>query len=347
MNEKTFASDNYAGVCREIMDAVARCNNGHAGAYGADAWTQAAYKKFQEQFGNDIDVHFVFSGTGANVVAIKSLLRSYHAVICSRSAHIHIDECGALENDIGCKLLPVTTEDGKLTAHDIVDNLGGTGDQHHIQPRLVSISQASEYGTVYTPAEIRAIASVAHQHGLYLHMDGARLANAAATLGCTLAEASIASGVDVLSFGGTKNGMMYGEAVVFANKKLAPDAKYVRKQATQLASKMRYITAQFEALLSDDLWLKNARHANQMAKLLAQELQPLSAVKITQKVQANSVFVILPPEVIPALQQQFPFYVWDEKRSEVRLMCAYDTAEEDVFRFVAAMHAILPDVYSH
>jgi threonine aldolase len=345
--KKTFASDNYASVYPEIMEAMVHCNSGHAAAYGADVYTQAAEKKLQEHFGSDSDVYFVLNGTGANVVAIKTLTRSHHAVICAQSAHLQVDECGALENNIGCKLIPIATDNGKITVANIADYLGDLGDQHRVQPRVVSITQASEYGTVYTSTEIRDIASLVHRQGMHLHMDGARLANAAASLGCSLAEASLAAGVDVLSFGGTKNGMMYGEAVIFANKKLSADAKYIRKQATQLAAKMRFIAVQFLALLSDDLWRKNAQRANQMAQLLMQELRLLSAVKITQKVQANGVFVIMPKEIIPVLQQQFPFYVWDEKKSEVRLMCSYDTTEQDVVRFVAAMQAVLPNAYAY
>ena len=268
-----FASDNNATVHPKIMEALLKVNEGHAVGYGDDPVTQHALKLFKSVFGENTDTFFVYNGTGANVISIQTLAQTFNAVICAQTAHINVDECGAPEKISGCKLLPVETDNGKITVPQIEKYMHGFGFEHHVQPKIISITQATELGTIYTPEEVREIADYAHKHGLFLHMDGARIANAAAALDCSLADVSINAGVDVLSFGGTKNGLMFGEAVVFANPGLTEYVKYFRKQTTQLQSKMRFIAAQFTELLNDDLWLKNAHKANKMAGLLAEKLK--------------------------------------------------------------------------
>ncbi len=340
-NIRGFASDNNAGVHKNIMKAMKDVNVGHTIAYGNDIYTQAALEKMKKIFGEETDIYFVFIGTAANVLGLDAITQSYHSIICADTSHIHEDECGAPEKFTGCKLLAVPTEDGKLTPTAIKKHLYGFDFEHHSQPRVISITQASEMGTVYTPEEIKAIADLAHENKMLLHMDGARIANAAASLGLGFNEFTGDVGVDVLSFGGTKNGMMYGEAVVFFNKEHSKNFKYVRKQGMQLASKMRFISAQFMSYFSNDLWLKNALHANKMASLLASELRDVPAVKITQKVEANGVFAILPKEVVPDLQKEFFFYVWNEETSEVRWMTSYDTKAKDVRRFAKVIKRML------
>lgn len=335
-----FASDNYAGVHPEILDAIAAANTGHAPAYGADAFTARATERFREHFGADVEVFLTFSGTGSNVTALQSLLRPYEHVICAESAHINTDECGAPERFLGSKLVDVPALEGKLTPELVEAAAVGWGDQHHVQPRVVSISQSTELGTVYTVAEIEALARWAHARDMYLHMDGARLANAAASLGVGLRETSGGAGVDVLSFGGTKNGMLGGEAVVFFRPELGGSFPYIRKQAMQLASKMRFTAAQFEALLADDLWLRSAAHANEMASRLEAAVRPLPGVEITRPVQANVVFAILDPDATAALQRDYAFYVWDEATHEVRWMTSFDTTPEDIDAFAATIRAL-------
>ncbi len=342
MKEKRgFASDNNAGIHPAILEAIARANVGHVVAYGADPWTDRAVSAFKSHFGEHVEVHFVFNGTGANVLGLGALTRPYHSVICAETAHINVDECGAPEKLTGCKLVDVPTPDGKLTPELVQSKIHGLGDQHHTHPRVVSISQSTEMGTVYTPAEIRALADVAHRNGLYLHMDGARISNAAATLNVPLRALTTDAGVDVLSYGGTKNGAMVGEAVVVFDPRLAPDFRFLRKQGMQLASKMRFVAAQFEALLTGDLWLKNARHANAMAVLLAEEVAAVPRVRVTRAPQANAVFVAMPADLIPALQEYSFFYVWDHTTSEVRWMTSFDTTEEDIRGFVAKLRELM------
>ena len=336
-----FASDNNAGVHPAVMAAITRANDGHVIAYGDDVYTARAVGKFRDLFGKDVDVYFVFGGTGANVLGLKAVTESHHAIICAETAHINVDECGAPEKFTGCKLLSVPTPDGKLRVAQIKPLLHEVGFEHHVQPRVISISQATELGTVYTAAEIKALANFAHQQGMLLHMDGARIANAAASLNVKIAAITKSAGVDVLSFGGAKNGMMYGEAVIFFDKTLARDFKYTRKQGTHLPSKMRFISAQFEALLTNDLWRQNAQHANAMARLLATELRKIPEVKITQKVEANGVFAELPKKYIPVLQKQYFFYVWNEETSEVRFMTSFDTTEEDIADLVAVVKKLV------
>jgi|SRR5579885_1105063 threonine aldolase len=341
MNKTSFASDNYAGIHPDILKAIADANDGHVPAYGGDHYTARAIDKFHEQFGNDIEVYFVFNGTAANVTSLSALMRSYHAVICAEKAHIQVDECGAPEKNSGSKLLLVPTADGKITVDKILPHLERAGDQHHVQPRVISISQSTEYGTVYSPREIRTIADFAHDNNMFLHMDGARVSNAAAGLDLSLKAITKDAGVDVLSFGGTKNGLMIGEAVVFFNRELANGFQYIRKQSMQLASKMRFISAQFHALLSDDLWRRNASHANKMARLLADKLSTVQGVRITQQVQANGVFVIFPRQHISRLQEKFHFYVWNEERDEVRLMTSFNTTEDEIENFIRHIQEVI------
>jgi threonine aldolase len=330
---RSFASDNNAGIHREVLEAIARANQGHEVAYGDDPYTRSAIKKFEEHFGSDIDVFFTFNGTGANVLGLQALNRSYHAVLCSDYAHIYTDECGAPEKHTGCKLIPLPHRDGKITLESVRQAYHGIGDQHHVQARVISITQSTEMGTVYTPDEIQALAHFAHEHEMFLHMDGARIANAAASLGQTLRQATRDLGVDVLSFGGTKNGIMGGEAVVFFNCGLSRDFLYLRKQGMQLASKMRFIAVQFEALLTDDLWRRSAEHANRMARMLENELLRIPEVKIVWKVEANGVFAQIPRHAVAKIKDHYFFYMWIEEESIVRWMCSFDTAEEDVRDF--------------
>jgi len=339
MNKRGFASDNNAGVHPRIMKALADANGGHCIAYGDDPYTAAAKEQFRKLFG-ECDVFFVFNGTGANVLSLQAMTQPFNAVICADTAHIHVDECGAPERFTGCKLLFNPTTDGKLRISDIKRHLHGIGFEHHAQPRVVSITQSTEMGTVYTVDEIREIAAFAYANGLLLHVDGARIANAVVYLGVSVKEMITDTGVDILSFGGAKNGMMYGEAVVILNPALAANFKYIRKQGMQLASKMRYISVQFDEYLKDGLWLENASHSNRMAQLLCQEVQALG-VTVTQKVEANEVFAILPAQAIEALQREFFFYVWDESRCEVRWVCSWDTDEDDIERFAAILKKLL------
>ena len=339
MNMKGFASDNNAGVHPRIMKALNDVNNGHCIAYGDDSYTAAAKEQFGKLFGK-CEVFFVFNGTGANVLSLQAMTQPFNAVICADTAHIHVDECGAPERFTGCKMLFNPTPDGKLQIADIAQHLHGIGFEHHAQPRVVSITQATEMGTVYTVDELREIAAFAHANGLLLHVDGARVANAAVHLGVSVREMIADAGVDILSFGGTKNGLMYGEAVVVLNPALADNFKYIRKQGMQLASKMRYISAQFGEYLKDGLWLENARHSNRMAQLLLHEVQALG-IAVTQKVEANEVFAILPVHAIEELQREFFFYVWNESRNEVRWVCSWDTTEDDIERFAALLKKLL------
>ncbi len=338
---KHFASDNWAGVHPAILKAMANANAGHAMAYGDDLLTKAAIKKFQRHFGENIDVYFVFTGTGANVLGLQAITASYHGVICADSAHINVDECGAPEKFCGSKLLPIPSQDGKITVDQIEPFLAHTGVEHHSQPKVISVTQATELGTIYTPEELETLAIFAHKHDMLLHVDGARICNAAAALDVNLRDMTGDVGVDVLSFGGTKNGLMFGEAVIFFNKSLAKHFKFIRKQGMQLYSKMRFISAQFDAYLSNDLWLKNAKHANEMAQLLASRLEKIPQLTITQAVQANAVFVVIPPAVIPQLQQSHYFHIWNEQTSEARLMTSFDTTTKNVKNFVQALKNLI------
>ncbi len=332
---RSFASDNNAGVHPKVLEAIAAVNQGHVVGYGDDPYTEEAIENFKQHFGKDIKVFIVFNGTAANCLGLKALTESYQAVICADGAHIYTDECGAPEKFTGCKLIPIAAPDGKLTVESVSHAYHGIGDQHHVQPRVVSITQVTELGTVYKPREVRDLARFAHEHNMFLHMDGARIANAAVSLGLSLREATRDLGVDVLSFGGTKNGAMGAEAVIFFDKALSRDFLYIRKQGMQLASKMRFISAQFSALFTDDLWRKNAEHANAMAALLQNEIKKISKVKILYPVDANGVFAQIPKAAIAKLQKRYFFYVWNEETSVVRWMCSFDTTEEDVKDFAS------------
>lgn len=338
---KNFASDNNAGVHPKILQSIADCNIGHAVGYGDDPYTAAAIDKFKKLFDDEIAVFFVYGGTGANVTGLQAMLKSHAAVICTETAHINVDECGAPEKFTGCKLIALPTPDGKIRIRQIEPLLHDRGFEHHVQPRVISITQPTEMGTVYSLEELKTLSAFAKANDLYLHVDGARLANAAAALNLGFKSFTKDAGVDALSFGGTKNGMMFGEAVVFFNQDLAAEFKYIRKQGMQLHSKMRFISAQFEAYLSNNLWLNNARHANAMAQYLEQEIKNIPQIKITQKVETNGVFAIVPKELIGPLQKEYFFYIWDTAKNEVRWMTAFDTDEEDVRQFIATIKRLL------
>jgi threonine aldolase len=344
MIKRGFASDNNAGVHPEILKALSAVNIGHTLAYGNDPYTEESLLNFRKIFGKECSVFFVFNGTAANVLGLGSQTQSFNAIICAETAHINVDECGAPEKFTACKLLSVATDNGKLTVQGIKKYMHGFGDEHHAQPKIISISQTTEMGTVYSVSEINELAEFAHKHGMKLHMDGARISNAAVSLNLGFKEFTIDAGVDILSFGGTKNGMMYGEAVVIFDPQMAIDFKFRRKQGMQLASKMRYIAAQFNTFLNNDLWKSNASHANKMAQLLYQKVKNVKKIKITQEVQANGVFVILPQEIVPQLQKEYFFYPWDEDRSEYRWMTSFDTTEEDVNCFVERLKQLLDEL---
>lgn len=341
MTPRAFASDNNAGVHPEVLAALAAANAGHARSYGHDPLTEQAREVFRLHFGPAADAWFVFNGTAANVLGLAAVTRPHEAIICSDGAHIHVDECGAPERFTGCKLIPVRCPDGRLRPADLPPLLHGIGDEHRVQPRVVSITQATELGTVYTAGEIRALADAAHAHGLLLHLDGARLANAAVSLDLPLRALTTDAGVDLLSFGGTKNGLLGAEAIVFPQGAGGDAMAFIRKQGMQLASKMRFLAAQFIALLAGDLWRRNAGHANRMARLLADQVRGVPGVALTQPVEANGVFARVPPEHIPALQERAFFYVWNPETSEVRWMTAWDTTEQDIATFAAAVREIV------
>jgi threonine aldolase len=332
-----FASDNYAGVHPEVLEALALANGGHQSAYGEDEYTAHLQDVFRRHFGPYAEAYPVFNGTGANVTALQALAERWGAVICAASAHINVDECGAPERIGGLKLLAVPTPDGKLTPELIDSQAWGFDDEHRAQPQVVSLTQSTELGTCYTPEEIRAVCDRAHERGMAVHLDGARIANAAATLRMPLAEFTTGAGVDVLSFGGTKNGLLLGECVVVLDPRRVRAMKHLRKLSMQLASKMRFISVQFEALLVGDLWLRSARHANAMATRLADAVCEIDGVSVLYPVQANGVFATLPREVTERLHKRFRFYVWDEATGAVRWMCSFDTTEEDVDAFATAI----------
>jgi len=340
-NARGFASDNSAGVHPAVLEAVAAANSGHALGYGADDWTRSVQDVFAEQFGAGAKAFLVFNGTAANVLSLRAACRRWEAVICAETSHLNVDECGAPESIAGVKLLTVSTEHGKLTPELVESRIERLGFEHAVQPRVLSISQCTELGTVYTQAEVRALAELAHAHRLVLHMDGARLSNAAAALQVSLGDLSSELGVDIVSFGGTKNGLLAAEAVVFVTPELADGFPYVRKQSLQLASKMRFLAAQFQALLTDELWRRNARRANAMAARLAGAVGHIPGLSITRPVETNAVFATLPAATTAALQERFAFHVWDERRGEVRWMCSWDTHEEDVDAFAQAVRAHL------
>ena len=369
--KRGFGSDNHSGFSPEVLEALQRANSEHALAYGDDEVTARLEELIRQTFGPQARIYLVFNGTGANVLSIDAMCRSHEAVVCAETAHINVDECGAPQRVVGCRLLTVETPDGKLTPALVKTRLHGFGFEHHSQPKAISISQATELGTLYTIDEIRALAALAHEHGMYLHMDGARLANAAVALGCSFREMTTDCGVDVLSFGGTKNGLLMGESCILLNAEVGglrsevgselrvPSSdlmKYRRKQMTQLASKMRFMAAQMESYLVESgkwkvescatqdgggrcsaLWYRNAEHSNRMAQVLRREVEGIEGVKIMYPVQVNSVFAQLPREVWKRLQERYFFYDWDEEQDVVRWMCSFDTTEEDIHEFVNAL----------
>ena len=334
---RSFASDNNSGVHPLVMDALNRANQNHALGYGDDSWTREAVLKIKETFGSDCEPLFVFNGTGSNVVALQLMTRSFHSIFCAETAHIYVDECGSPVKMTGCQIRPIATTDGKLTPELMMPYIHGVGDQHHSQPKALYLSQCTELGTIYTPEELKRLTSFAHQNGMYVHMDGARIANACAALGTSLKELTVDCGVDVLSFGGTKNGLMMGECVVVFNKDLHADARFIRKQSAQLASKMRYLSCQFTAYLTDDLWLKNATHANHLARKLADALSQYPGIQFTQKVESNQLFLKMPRPLIDHLLKSYFFYFWNEDNDEVRLVTSFDTVQDDIDQFIAEL----------
>lgn len=341
----SFGSDNHSGVHPLIMEAIIKENNNFAIAYGEDTYTQSVLHKLEDLLGGDCTAFFVFNGTGANAVALSCFTNSYNSILAPNTAHINVDECGAPEKLSGAKIVPLNAPDGKVSPTEVKAGLTGFGFQHHSQPAILSISQPTELGTIYTPAEIKELADLMHSYHCYLHVDGSRISNAAASLNMPVKEFITDCGVDVLSFGGTKNGLLMGEAVVVFNKEgnkhAAEILQYMRKQATQLYSKSRFIAAQFEAYLKDDLYLKLARQSNAMAHYLADQLKDIPQVKLSKSVDSNSVFAILPLPLIEELLKKHYFYIWDEQTNEVRWMCSFCTTKEDIDLFVQDIRNLL------
>ncbi|HWS01665.1 MAG TPA: low specificity L-threonine aldolase [Prolixibacteraceae bacterium] len=341
MNKRGFASDNNSGIHPNILKAIEMANEGHVVGYGDDIYTEKAKQLLRNEFGSETEIFFVLTGTGANILSIQSLCQSFHSILCAETAHIQVDECGAPEKFTGSKLIPIPSGNGKVLPAGLIRKLHGFDVEHHAQPGLLSISQVTEMGTVYTAEEIRELADIVHSHGMYLHMDGARISNAAVSLGTGFRSFTKDAGVDVLSFGGTKNGLMLGEAVLIFNPDLARNTKYFRKQAAQLYSKMRFLSVQFIPYLEEQIWKSNALHANRMAQKLASLISGIPAIRITQSVDANGIFAILPREIIPVIRKEYFFYDWDESKGEVRLMTSFDTKEEDIVNLVALLKAHL------
>lgn len=341
--KRGFGSDNHSGISPEVLKSLESVNVDHALAYGDDEYSLKTSELFKSVFGERAEVYFVFNGTGANVLNIDLMCRSHQAVVCAETAHINVDECGAPQRIVGCRLLTVSTPDGKLTPELVLPKLVGFGFEHHSQPKAISISQPTELGTLYTLEEIKKLVDLAHEHDMFLHIDGARLANAAVALGVSFKQMTADLGVDCISFGGTKNGMMMGESVVVLNPVLDVDVRYRRKQITQLGSKLRFIAAQYHTYLMSDLWKRNANHSNNMAQLLFQSVKDIPSLEVQYEVQANSVFVKLPREVWQRLQNEYFFYDWDFENDVVRWMCSFDTSEDDVHTFVDTLKRILSE----
>lgn len=333
---RTFASDNYSGVCDEVMASLQEANPGHVSGYGNDPFTDKARALFAQEFGGDSKVHFVYNGTAANVLSLRALTRSFHSVLCSENSHIYIHETGAAQSHTGCKVMALPSQDGKISVQQVkqaVERESYWG-HHATRPKVVSITQPTELGVLYQPNEVEALASYCHANQLYLHMDGCRIFNAAVALQRTFREFTKDVGVDVLSFGGTKNGLMFGEAIVFFQSQLAEDFDYLHKESLQLASKMRYIAAQFIPFLEDKVWYKNASQANAVAQHLARGLAKIPGVSLSFPVETNLLFAKMPPSMAAHIQQTFPFYTWDERTQEVRLVASFDNTEEDVAAFL-------------
>lgn len=338
---RSFGSDNNSGIHPQILQAIIDTNQDHAVGYGDDVRTAEADSIFRKIFGDDVKPHYVFNGTGANSIALQALTSSYQSIICATTAHIYSDECGAPAKATSAVLKPLSTPDGKLTPELIAAEFHGLGVQHHSQPKVISISQSTEMGTVYTVEELKTLCSFAHSNNLYVHMDGSRLANACAYLGVGMRELSRDCGVDILSLGGTKNGMMMGEAVIAFHPEWKESLMYYRKQSTQLYSKMRYLSAQYLAYFHKGLWFQNAMHSNDMAQYLANQLRNIPGVEITQKVESNSIFLIISKEAILKMLEYYFFYIWDEVTNEIRLVCSWDTTQSDVDDFVNSLKTIL------
>jgi threonine aldolase len=339
--KRYFASDNNSGVHPKFLKAMSEVNLGHEIGYGEDPYTDEAKAAFRKTFGEDTEVFFTFLGTGANVLGLNAMTNTFNSIICAETAHIFEDECGAVERFTGAKLIPIETDNGKLTVEKIRPHVKGVGFEHHSQPKVISITQVTEMGTVYTVDEIKAITNYAHQNNMFVHMDGARISNAAVSLNLPFKAFTKDAGIDVLSFGGTKNGMMYGEAVVFFNTGLTENFKYIRKQGMQLASKMRYISAQFTCFLENDFWKDLASHSNEMAQKLKKEVDKLDFVALSLPVEANGLFVKIPKQIANALQKKFFFYDWNEDEELYRWMCSWDTQEEDIDNFISALKEIV------
>jgi threonine aldolase len=332
---RSFASDNISGVHPQIMNAIVGANQDHAAGYGKDEWSHRADDTFCEIFGENIIPYFVFNGTGANTIALQAATRPFNSILCASTAHIYTDECGAPTHLTSTQLITIETPDGKLSPKLLLPHLHGFGEQHHSQQKVVYISQSTELGTIYSPEEISAICDCAHSYNMYVHVDGSRLANACARLGKNMREISRDCGVDILSLGGTKNGMMMGEAVIAFRPELAENLKYIRKQSTQLYSKMRYLSAQFIEYFHNGLWLENAKNANAMADYMAEQIRPLPGIQFTQKVDANSLFLTMPEKAIRKMLEKHHFYVRNEAIGEIRLVCSWDTTKEDIDIFVS------------
>lgn len=341
---RSFASDNNSGAHPEIMKAITQANDGYMRAYGEDPISEQADKLLKKHFGQDARAYYVTTGTAANVLGLRSVTNTYNSVICSDMAHINVDECGAPETFGGIKLVPIPTTDGKLTPGAIAPYMGHVGFVHASQPKVISITQSTEEGTLYSLEEIEAITDFARDHDLLVHMDGARLANACAALDCSFFDLTTALGIDLLSFGGTKNGLLIGEAIVFLNPELGEGFKYIRKQGMQLVSKMRFVSAQMVRYLSDDLWLDNACHANNMAHYLAEQAGAVPGVELKGKVESNAVFAHIPPQATEKLLEKYYFYVWDEHSHTLRWMTSWATTTAEIDEFVSDIKAAVEAV---
>ncbi len=331
---KSFASDNWAAACPEVMEALIKANTEYAPAYGDDIFTQKAVLEFRKLFGEQAEIFFVYNGTAANILALTSVSHSFNAVITSEHSHVNVDECGGFENFSGAKLLDIPTKDGKLSPEMILPFVEANRYPHQSVPKVISITQATEVGTVYTNKEIKELADFAHEYNLLLHVDGARIANAVVAQNTDFKSMITDTGVDMLSFGGTKNGMMFGEAVVFLKPELAKHFELFRKQGMQLHSKMRFISVQFTALLQNNVWKNNALYANKMAQYLTEKLLEIPGIQITQKVESNGIWAIIPKDLAEKMQDVHFFYPWDESKDEYRLMCSWDTTKEEIDRFI-------------
>ena len=344
-NMRSFGSDNHSGVHPAILEAISRANSNHCIAYGEDAWTEQAVTRYKEIFGHDIHVFFVFNGTAANVLSINTMLKPFHSVISASTSHIHKDECGALEKITGNKMQLIPTPHGKLSVELLEKHIHFDDAEHHVQPKMISLSQPTEVGTVYTIEELKQITDFAHEHNMYVHMDGARLSNAAVALKADFRSFTRDAGIDILSFGGTKNGMLLGESIVVFNHPDSDSIKYYRKQNMQLGSKMRYFSAQFIEFLSNDLWKHNAEHANKMAAILTEKISHLTEIKPVHPVETNGIFAYVHPEIVKELQKEFFFYVWDEEKSVIRWMTSFDTSEEDIEKFASRIEEVYTEFY--